>query len=161
MNFERKYANEIKLFQDVYFPSRDVKQARAALEQRKVHPRLVNRIADFVLSSMGGPANPFAGGQRSLTMGEDEDILDIQKRAGIINELNKEDSFVRKDAHRRTMQQFDEITKPLAKLSSLAYDADIPLDTLVEEIREMVIEMYKKKDERQTRKPEPEEFDPS
>jgi len=161
MNFERKYAKEIKLFQDVYFPSRDVKQARAALEQRNVHPRLVNRVADFVLSSMGGASNPFSGGQRSLTMGEDEDILDIQKRAGIVNELNKEDSFTRRDAHRRTMKQFDEITKPLAKLSSLAYDADVPVETLVEELREMVLEMYRKKDERQDRKPEPEEFDPN
>jgi hypothetical protein len=152
MNFERKYANEIKLFQDIYFPSRDVKKARIALEQRKVHPRLINKIADFVLSSLSGASSPFSGGQRSLTMGEDEDILDIQKRAGIV-----EDSFVRKDAHRRTMKQLDEITKPLAKLSSLAYDADIPLNILVEEIREMVIEMYKKKDERQTRKPDSEE----
>ena len=161
MNFERKYAKEIKLFQDVYFPSRDVKQARAALEQRNVPPRLVNRIADFVLSSLGGASNPFSGGQRSLTMGEDEDILDIQKRAGIVTELNKKDSITRQDAHRRTMKQFDEITKPLAKLSSLAYDADIPVETLVEELREMVLEMYTKKTERQERKPESEEFDPS
>jgi hypothetical protein len=161
MNFERKYANEIKLFQDIYFPSRDVKKARIALEQRKVHPRLINKIADFVLSSLSGASSPFSGGQRSLTMGEDEDILDIQKRAGIVTELNKEDSFVRKDAHRRAMKQFDEITKPLAKLSSLAYDADIPIETLVEEIREMVLEMYGKKDERQSRKPDSEEFDPS
>jgi len=161
MNFERKYAKEIKLFQDVYFPSRDVKQARASLEQRNVHPRLVNRIADFVLSSLGGTSNPFSGGQRSLTMGEDEDILDIQKRAGIVTELNKEDPSVRRDAHRRTMKQFDEITKPLAKLSSLAYDADIPVETLVEELREMVLEMYSKKNERKERRPEPEELDPS
>jgi hypothetical protein len=156
-SFESKYAKEIKLFQDIYFPSRDVKKARIALEQKKVHPRLINRIADFVLSSLGGATNPFSGGQRSLTMGEDEDILDIQKRAGIVTELNKEDSFVRKDAHRRAMKQFDEITKPLAKLSSLAYDADIPIETLVEEIREMVLEMYGKKDKRQERRPESEE----
>jgi len=161
MNFERKYANEIKLFRDVYSHARDVKGARAALEQKKVHPRLINRIADFVISSLGGSSVPFSGGQRFMTMGEDEDILDIQKRAGIVTELNKEDSFTRKDAHKRAMRQLDDITKPLAKLSSLSYDADIPVETLVEELREMVLEMYAKKIERHSRKPEPEEFDPS
>jgi len=162
-SFKHKFAKEIDLFKKIYLQGRDIKAARNTLEQNGVHPRIISRIADFVISSFGSSSHPFSGGRRGLTDFAEKDsseILELQKRAGIITELDKGDSLTRKYAHKRAMKQFDEITKPLAKLSSLAFDADITVDVLVEELREMVLEMYDKKKDRHARKPKPEEFDP-
>lgn len=179
------YAEQTKLFKDIFVATRDVKSAATALEQLGVPDRIIRKIANVVVSEYEPDylSRRYAAQESESRDQEDADIEDIAQRAGILSELNifkrkkrapvgiggdagggtptdlppREPgrSLTRKDAHRRTMKQLDVVHIEIGKLVSLAYDAGIPLETIVEELRESASLMYAKKEERQKRKPKP------